>query len=77
MKMSQTENNQPDVFRLEYKELSDEQKDATVDIKRKAQELWNVMDDAVKVPGADPRLIAVGKTLLEEAVAMAVKGVTA
>lgn len=69
------ENQTEDVFMLNYKELTDDQKDRMKNIKVEAQVLWNLFNEAAETV-ADPRLIATAKTQLEIAVMVAVKGVT-
>lgn len=63
-----------DVFRKEYKPLSDAQKAQMEMIKEMAQELWDVID-ANSTPD-NGRMMAVAKTNLEQAIMWAVKGLT-
>jgi hypothetical protein len=62
-----------DLFRKEYKSLSDYQKESIDKIKDKAQELW---DEIECTQGTDPRMIALAKTNLEQAVMWAIKAIT-
>lgn len=62
-----------DIFRKEYKILSDSAKSRISQIKDDAQKLWQSIDWAVET---DPRMIALAKTNLEQAVMWAVKGIT-
>lgn len=67
-----------DTFRKVYTPLSDLQKAWVLDVKEKAEVLLSSMETPLE-PGERSeraRLIAVGKTQLEIAVAMAVKGIT-
>ena len=67
-----------DVFRKEYAELSDEQKDQMNAIKDTAQVLLNLFDDAVSTDERSERsrCMAIARTNLETAVMYAVKAVT-
>lgn len=60
------------VFRQEYRELTEEEKQRVLDIKTKAEELYELFDASTS-----PREMALAKTKLEESVMWAVKGVTA
>ncbi len=62
-----------DVFRQEYKPLSDDQKAKMNEIKENAEELWDVMNWE---HNADPRMLALAKTNLEQAVMWAIKSIT-
>ena len=64
----------PDVFVRNYTPLNDDQKRDMDYIKHKAEELLNAFGTAA--PYADPRMLALDKTNLEQAVMWAVKGVT-
>lgn len=66
------------VFRQDQVELTDEQKQEVKDIKQKAQELWDFVEQMVPSDERSERarLVNVGKTQLEIAVAMLVKGLT-
>lgn len=66
-----------DTFRLEYKQPSPEVSAAIIDIKTKAQELHDYIENAAQQPDVDQRQIAVAKTNLEQAVMWAIKGLTA
>jgi len=61
------------VFRKSYTELSDDTKKRIEQIKDDAQKLYESIDWAVN---ADPRMIALAKTNLEQAVMWAVKAIT-
>lgn len=61
-----------DVFRKEYKALTELQKASMAEVKDQAQILWDLFDSC---PG-DPRMKAVAKTNLEQAVMWIVKGIT-
>lgn len=64
------------VFRKEYRELSDVEKGHVASVKGKAAELY----DLLVIEGeskADPRAMAVARTKLEEAVMWATKSLTA
>ncbi len=58
-----------DVFRKEYKPLSDESKQRMVEIKDKAEELYSLIGDGT-------REMALARTKLEESVMWAVKSIT-
>lgn len=64
-----------DVFRKEYKELSEQQKALMNSIKTQAETLYTLMEEANT--SENGREIACAKTKLEEAVMWAVKGITA
>lgn len=64
---------EPDIFRKNYHPQTEEQTDVVSFIKDTAKLLYECFDKASKY---DPRLLAIAKTHLEIAVAMAVKGVT-
>lgn len=64
-----------DVFRKEYKPLTDEQKDAMGRIKDKAEELMASFEDIQSVL-ADGRQMALAKTNLEQSVMWAIKSLT-
>ncbi len=61
-----------DVFRKEYRPLSDETKEKVLSIKSKAQDLYN---EIVSVKG-DARMIALAITKLEESAMWAIKSIT-
>ena len=67
-----------DTFRKNYTPLTDLQKDWMLEVKTKAEELLASMESKlIKEERSErSRLIAIGKTQLEIAVAMAVKGIT-
>lgn len=62
-----------DVMRQKYRELSEPEKKALDDLKRKAAELYDLVDWSV--PAGREQSLA--KTKIEEAVMWAVKGITA
>ena len=62
-----------DVFRKEYKPLSDAQKDAIELIKTKASELLNIFNC---VENPDGRYLSLAKTELENSIMWAVKSIT-
>jgi hypothetical protein len=65
------------VFRKEYRELSDEEKALLDSIKDKAQELYDLMESSVEVnPSRRASQIVIAKEKLEESVMWAVKGIT-
>lgn len=64
------------IFRPEYRELSEEEKKRVDDIKTKAQDLLETMDFPREQQHPAGRHIALAKTALEEAVMWAVKGIT-
>lgn len=63
-----------DVFRSVYRELSDEEKEFVEHVKVHAGTLYAQIVSAEKV--ADPRMSALAKTKLEEAVMWSVKAIT-
>lgn len=65
-----------DVFRKEYRLLSDSQKHAIVLIKDKASELLNLFEDSSANQNIDNRAMALAKTNLEQAIMWAVKAIT-
>lgn len=64
-----------DVFRQEYKPLSDDQKAYVDSFKEQAQHLWNRFESAEFLK-PDPRKMALAKTNLEQAIMWAVKSIT-
>jgi pyruvate-formate lyase-activating enzyme len=63
-----------DIFKQEYKQLTPECSKFVLDLKAKAQELYDLIDE-----GGTPnnmRMIALAKTKLEESIMWAVKGLT-
>lgn len=67
----------PNVFRKEYRELSEEEKALLDSIKDKAQELWDLMDISVEAnPSRRASQIVLAKEKLEESVMWAVKAIT-
>ena len=64
-----------DTFRLEYKPLTESQSKRVIEIKEKAVELERLLNEPIE-PLPDPRMIALAKTKLEEAIMWAVKGLT-
>ena len=67
-----------DIFRKEYKPLSDKQKDYIECFKQKAEALWFDFEEAAlqKDFNHDPRAMALAKTNLEQAIMWAVKSIT-
>ncbi len=63
-----------DVFRKEYKQLSDEQKSLINNIKAQAQSLHASFEDCMFEH--DKRMMALAKTNLEQAVMWAIKAIT-
>lgn len=61
-----------DVFRQEYTPVSDERRAQVLELKKKAQELYDLIE-----AGPDGREKSVAKTELETAIMWAVKGLTA
>lgn len=69
-----------DTFRIEYKELTQEQKDQMVAVKKKAQELFDLIDTCYDPSERSERarLINAGKTGIEIYMAGGIiKGITA
>lgn len=70
-----------DVFRRNQRELAPHIIQRVGDIKSKAQELYDLLDQPVNADGepndTDPRCIATAKTNLEQSVLWAIKGLTA
>lgn len=64
------------VFRKEYKELTESQIKLSNDIKDTAQKLYDLYGSA-ESSGTAGREVALAKTKLEESVMWAIKGVTA
>lgn len=72
------------IFRKEYRELSDDEKALLDQVKDKAQELFDLISEGTRVreqlsrdmPTQNGREMALAKTKLEEAVMWAVKGIT-
>ena len=62
-----------DTFVKEYTPLSDEQKAHVASVKDKAQAL---LDECNSATYANPRMMAIANTNLEQAVMWAVKGIT-
>lgn len=65
----------PDIFRQEYKSLSNDQKMHSIQFKAYAQDLYNKFEQAL-VLKPDPRMMALAKTNLEQAVMWAIKAIT-
>ena len=59
------------IFRQDYRELTEAEKGAIVQIKDTTEDLWQLFGTA-----GSSREIAIAKTKLEEAVMWAVKGLT-
>lgn len=66
----------PDIFRIEYTPLTDEQKANVLEIKTQAQALYDLITRVGDV-SADPRSFSIARTELEGAIMWAVKGATA
>lgn len=66
----------PDLFRKEYKPLTDEQKAWVEEVKTKAEELFLSIDRPRNASFSGNREIELAKTNLEQAVMWAVKGIT-
>ena len=64
-----------DIFRLEYKKLSDDQIAYMNIFKNRAQQLFDEFTAAAFL-NPDSRMMAIAKTKLEESVMWAVKGIT-
>lgn len=62
-----------DIFRKEYRELSEDAKNCMALIKDDAERLYDSISLALD---ADPRMIALAKTNLEQAVMWAIKAIT-
>jgi hypothetical protein len=62
------------VFRPVYRELNEQEKQILEDVKNKAQELYDILEN-VATP-TNGRYIALAKTTLEESVMWGVKGIT-
>lgn len=60
------------VFRTEYRALAPGEKETIADLKGKADVLWNAIDES----HGDPRMNALAKTNLEQAVMWATKALT-
>jgi hypothetical protein len=65
-----------DVFRKEYKPLTEDQKTKMEVIKRIAGQLWDVIDLASTNDQTDKRCLSIAKTELESCVMWATKGIT-
>lgn len=67
-----------DVFRQEFGKITDQQKAEMNGIKRKAQELWDLIESIVPPDEKSERarLVNSGKTKLEYAIMGIVKGIT-
>jgi hypothetical protein len=68
-------NKMTDIFRKEHKLLSDDQKAQIENIKNAAEVLYGCMESANFV-NPNPRMMALAKTNLEQAVMWAVKAIT-
>lgn len=62
-----------DVFRKDYKELSEDKKNCIKLIKEDAERLYDSISLALE---SDPRMISLAKTNLEQAVMWAIKAIT-
>lgn len=62
-----------DVFRKEYKALSETDITRIDDIKEKAQQLWDSFEWTI---GSDKRMMELAKTNLEQSVMWAIKSIT-
>lgn len=65
-----------DIFRKEYKPISDETKSFIKNIKEKAEELLYSFEDAGMNSSIDTRAMALAKTNLEQSVMWAIKAIT-
>ena len=63
-------------FRKTYRELTDSQKERIEKIKTAAEILDSLLDGAFEYDAADPRMMAVAKTNLEQSIMWAVKALT-
>ena len=64
------------MFRKEYRQLTDAEKDFVQAFKDKAEELNTLYENARKELPIDPRQLAIATTNLEQSVMWAVKSVT-
>ena len=62
-----------DIFRKDYKSISDDQKNLILEIKTRAEDLYRQYEKDVSF---SPREMALAKTKLEESVMWAVKSLT-
>lgn len=72
-------NDMPDIFRKEYRTLTDKERDLLTSIKEKARSLYDDFEAALdkdRYALMCAREIALAKTNLEQAVMWAVKGIT-
>ena len=67
-----------DIFRLEYKELNDDQSLQVIKIKEKSQELFDLINSFVPSDERSERarLVSAGKTGIEVYVGAIIKGIT-
>lgn len=65
-----------DVFRKQYKALSEEQKNTILSLKSKAEELLNQFELIGVNKSIDPRPVALAKTYLEQSIMWIVKAAT-
>lgn len=65
-----------DVFRKEYKALSEEQKNTILSLKSKAEELLNQFELIGVNKSIDPRSVSLAKTYLEQSIMWIVKAAT-
>ena len=63
-----------DIMRLGQRFISDEQVESVKSIKCSGNELWALLDEVGKL--GDPRLMAIAKTNLEQAIMWATKALT-
>lgn len=63
-----------DVFRKEYKPLDEIRKQRILQLKNKAQELYDEIESEIE--NSDQRMRALAKTNLEQAVMWAIKAIT-
>lgn len=61
-----------DIFRKEYKPLTEEKKELVMFIKQEAERLYQMIENA----DGDPRMKALAKTNLEQSIMWAVKAIT-
>ena len=66
----------PDIFRKEYKPLTDDQKQGVENVKDKAEELMSIFSNLGAADATDKRYLALAKTELENSVMWAVKAIT-
>ncbi len=65
-----------DVFRKEYKQLTDEQKDNILNIKLYAEDLLRKIEESSFIGEVDTKCLEISKAQLESAVMWAIKAIT-